>query len=217
MLHTDWTILLHAPIFSHKWKLLCFAVHTLVDFLLCTFIKFGGNDQCSEISPLSVTLTDGILLFIVFCSLHSLDSAALLIRRSTFHTMCMTGCDRNCNGAVPPSVNMNLDLCIILSRSYILMNPITPLCCCNLIRPRCNTQVQGSGSWLSAGSEQLSITPSTPPSLHASLPGSAISWSGFITALGQIHRQTHDCSFPLKIHNYIYFDAYIYWKLILYW
>lgn len=45
------------------------------------------------------------------------------------------------------------------------MNPLAPLCCCNLIRPRCNTQVQGWASWLAACLTDQSGSVSTPPSL----------------------------------------------------
>lgn len=74
----------------------------------------------------------------------------------------------------------------IPSGSYILMNPLAPLCCCNLISPRCNTQVQGWASWLCACLKDQSSSeshPPPPPSLHASLLGTAILWSGLATAV----------------------------------
>ena len=88
-----------------------------------------------------------------------------------------------------------------LSGSYILMNPLAPLCCCNLIRPCCNTQVKGWAAWLAAClTDQCgSVSPPQPLLFSARLPAG---WCHLMARVqyctGQIQRR----SFPLKGLNF---------------
>lgn len=106
--------------------------------------------------------------------------------------------------------------CFIPSRLYTLMNPVAPLCCCNLIRPslwHISSGLNALTLCMSEGSEQLRAACILHTFLRACLFTRALFCLGFIPALGAVFAPT--VGIPVKEKIAVFFFVWLLLALVM--